>query len=98
MMFATIGDIKSPPNMTTYTADSITDYSIEAVCHCLVMHYANQQDVTTTPSTNSYTLNKGLKRFGDLGKAAVTKELKQFNILITFTPTQASSLTPNQKK
>ena len=97
-MFTTNADIESPANTTMYMSDCINDDSMAAVCHYLMMHYADQHSAPTTPSKKSYSLNKGLKKFGDLGKAAVSKELNQLYVLQTFTPIRASSLTPDQKK
>ena len=97
-MFATIGDLDSPTNTTTFATNGIEEDSMAAVCHFLMMHYADQQDAPVLPSKKSYGLNEGLKKFGDLGQAAVTKELNQFNVLNTFTPIHVSSLSADQKQ
>jgi hypothetical protein len=63
------------------------------IYHYLMVHYAS-----TPPDTKQkqFGLKAGLRRFGERGEDAVTKELTQLNTYNTFTPLDASSLTPTQ--
>jgi hypothetical protein len=45
-----------------------------------------------------YNLSKGLNKFGNKGKIAVTKELQQMHDMEAFTPMDASTLTYTDKK
>lgn len=58
-----------------------------------------KKPTTTLSSTkNTFSLRAGLRKFGQLGEAAVSKELNQFNVLQTFTPLDATKLSPDQRK
>ena len=77
--------------------------SLAAVCHFLMVHYS--QPAATKPKrktqgkkSNVFSLNAGLKRFGDRGETAVAKELNQFNMLNTFIPLDAKTLTYEQRR
>jgi hypothetical protein len=45
-----------------------------------------------------YSVNKGIKLFGDKARESVTKELKQLHDYGTYVPVDAQELTPEQKK
>ena len=45
-----------------------------------------------------YSINKGIRLFGDRAKESVSKELRQLHDYITYTPVHAHELTPDQKK
>ena len=45
-----------------------------------------------------YNLSKGLNKFGNKGKIAVTKELQQMHDMEAFTPMDASTLTYADRK
>ncbi len=45
-----------------------------------------------------YSINKGIRLFGDRAKESVSKELKQLHDYVTYTPVHAHKLTPEQKK
>lgn len=71
-----------------------------------MVHYSQPNPPTKKPTTkptqkkqsNVFSLAAGLKRFGDKGEAAVLKELNQFNMLNTFTPLDANSITYEQRR
>ncbi len=49
-----------------------------------MVHYAEKELIKKRkkkykPKDGQYTLDAGLKKFGDKGETAVTKELRQFN-------------------
>ena len=45
-----------------------------------------------------YSMNVGIKKFKEKGKAGVTKELTQMNDMNVFRPIEVESLTYNKKK
>jgi hypothetical protein len=49
------------------------------------------------PKDGQYTLDAGLRKFGDEGKTAVAKELRQFNTYYVFEPLEANSLSDKEK-
>ena len=50
------------------------------------------------PKDRQYTLDAGLRQFGDEGETAVTKELRQLNKYTVFEPLDAKSLSETEKK
>jgi hypothetical protein len=44
-----------------------------------------------------YSIKAGLKKFGEKGEAAVTKELKQLHDMTTFYPVDSKTLTKEDK-
>ena len=46
----------------------------------------------------TYSLNKGIKKFGESGKQAVNKELKQVHDRVVFEPIHVKDLTPLERK
>eukprot|EP00956_Cyclotella_meneghiniana_P026461 scaffold57247_cov37-Cyclotella_meneghiniana.AAC.7 len=45
-----------------------------------------------------YSINKGIRLFGDRAKESVTKELKQLHDYVTYIPVHAHDLTPKQRR
>eukprot|EP00956_Cyclotella_meneghiniana_P038953 scaffold162906_cov46-Cyclotella_meneghiniana.AAC.1 len=45
-----------------------------------------------------YSINKGIRLFGERAKDSVRKELRQLHDYVTYTPIHAHELTPEQKK
>ena len=45
-----------------------------------------------------YLLHEGLKRFGDKGRAAVSKEVKQMHDRTCFRPIDINEMSPEEKK
>eukprot|EP00956_Cyclotella_meneghiniana_P035517 scaffold115573_cov38-Cyclotella_meneghiniana.AAC.1 len=64
----------------------------ELVSDSVVMH------VMGVILAQTYSLNKGLKLFGERGEASVKKELQQLHDLVTYTPVHARELTDKQKR
>ena len=80
----------------------LDDMAFEAVAHFIMMHHdelgkTEKQRKRYKPKTGTYNLNAGLRKFGDRGEMAVTKELHQFNGYDVFEPLYADSLTDNEK-
>jgi hypothetical protein len=58
--------------------------SAVAVAHYIMVHYAKKELIKKRkqkykPKDGQYTLDSDLRKFGDEGETAVTKELHQFN-------------------
>jgi hypothetical protein len=49
------------------------------------------------PKASQYSLEAGLKHFGERGEMAVSKELKQFNVYDVFKPLYADKLSKEEK-
>ena len=68
------------------------------VAHYVMMHYAEKEiekkkrKKIYKPKAGQYSLEAGLKHFGERGETAVTKELKQFNVYDVFEPLYADKL------
>ena len=45
-----------------------------------------------------YSINKGIRLFGDRAREAVSKELKQLHDYVTYTPVHTHKLTADEKK
>ena len=80
------------------------EYTIE-VAHIIAMtmnHYMNSMvgmnDAETYSFIQTYSLNKGLKKFGDRGKDAAQKEMKQLHDRIVFEPILISEMTTSERK
>ena len=75
---------------------------IEAVAHYIMMHYDKQEKIKRKkkykPKAGQYSLNAGLRRFGEKGETAVTKELGQFNNYKVFEPIHANTLNEQEKR
>jgi hypothetical protein len=93
----------------THQNDSVADGSmhigedaLEAVAHYIMMHYAEKERIVKRkkkykPKEGQYGLNVGLRKFGEKGEAAVTKELDQFNNYDVFEPLFARDLSQKEK-
>ena len=95
-LFATAAETEFPMDEST----------LATVCHYLMVHYSqpsppthkSKRSTAAKKKSNVFSLSAGLKKFGDKGEAAVSKELNQFNMLNTFTPLDAKSLTYDQRR
>ena len=76
----------------------VDDETLAVVCVHIMVQYANKAATRTAKPTTTFSLASGLKKFGDRGEAAVTKELSQFNVLNAFVPLDATTLTYEQRK
>ncbi len=62
----------------------MSNEAMSTVAHYIMVHYAEKELIKKRkkkykPKYGQYTLDAGLRKFGDEGKMAVTKELCQFN-------------------
>ena len=80
------------------TLHPIDEDTLATVCVHIMVQYANKMSTKMVKPKTTFSLASGLKRFGERGEAAVTKELSQFNVLNAFTPLDASTLTYDQRK
>ncbi len=81
----------------------ISDEGMSAVAHYIMVHYAEKEltkkrKKTYKPKDGQYTLDAGLRKFGDEGEMAITKELRQFNSNNVFELLEANSLSDEEKK
>jgi hypothetical protein len=81
----------------------INDKTLSEVAHYIMVHYTEKELIKKrkkkyNPKDGQYTLDAGLKKFGDKGETAVTKELRQFNTYNVFEPLDAKSLSESEKK
>jgi len=73
------------------------------VAHYNMMHYAEKESIKKKPKkkykpkAGQYSLEAGLKHFGERGEMAVTKELKQFNVYDVLEPLYADKLSDEEK-
>ena len=79
------------------------DKEINEVAHYIMVHYAEKELIKKRkkkykPKDGQYTLDARLKKFGDKGETAVTKELRQFNTYNVFEPLDVKSLSESEKK
>jgi hypothetical protein len=77
--------------------------ALEAVGHYIMMHYDEQEKIKRRkkkykPKAGQFGLNAGIHKFGDRGKSAVTKELRQFNSYDVFEPLYADALSIEEKR
>ena len=63
----------------------------------LPMTEQDRDDYITGIIMTQYSLNKGLKEFGDRGEEAVVKELSSLKDMDTFFPMDAETLTKEQR-
>jgi hypothetical protein len=74
-----------------------------SVAHYIMMHYSEKESVKKKrkkkykPKAGQYSLEAELKHFGERGKMAVQKELKQFNVYNVFEPLYANKLSDEDK-
>jgi hypothetical protein len=59
---------------------------------------AGMNDDETFSFIQTYSLNKGLKTFGDRGKEAAQKEMKQLHDRVVFEPILIADMTPQERK
>jgi hypothetical protein len=59
---------------------------------------AGMNDKDTFSFIQTYSLNKGLKKFGDHGKEAAQKEMKQLHDHVVFEPILIADMTPLERK
>ena len=67
----------------------------------VIRHYNEihrQARVAGASFLETYSLNKGLKKFGEAGKKAAVKEMKQLHDRSCFEPIKFENLTPTEKK
>jgi hypothetical protein len=67
----------------------ISDETLSKVAQYIMVHYAEKELIKKCkkkykPKDGQYTLDTGLKKFGDEGETAVTKEFQQFNTYNVF--------------
>ena len=82
---------------------TISDKGMSAVAHYIMVHYAEKELIKKRkkkykPKDGQYTLDAGLRKFGDEDKTAVTKELRQFKTYNIFEQLEADSLSDKEKK
>jgi hypothetical protein len=76
---------------------------LASVAHCIMMHYTKKESVKKKqkkkckPKAGQYSLEAGLKHFGERGEMAVSKALKQFNVYDVFKPLYADKLSQEEK-
>jgi hypothetical protein len=63
---------------------TISNEGMSTVAHYIMVHYAKKELIKKRkkkykPKDGQYTLDAGIRKFGDEGESAVTKELRQFN-------------------
>ncbi len=76
---------------------------LAAVAHYIMVHYEEKEGVKKKkkkykPKSGQYQLEAGIKRLGERGETAVTKELDQFNKYGVFKPKRARDLLEEDKK
>ncbi len=75
---------------------------LAAVAHFIMAHNKEKEGIKKKkkkkykPTSGQYQLKAGIKRFGEHGESAVTKELNQFNKYKVFEPTHANDLPEEQ--
>ena len=85
------------------TEDIENEEVLAAVVHYIMVHYTEKEGVKKKkkkykPKSGQYQLEAGIKRFGEQGETAVTKELDQFNKFGVFEPKHARDLSEEDKK
>ncbi len=74
-----------------------------SVAHYIMMHYTKKESVKKKrkkkykPNAGQYSLEAGLKHFGERGETVVSKKLKQFNVYDVFKPLYADKLSQEEK-
>jgi hypothetical protein len=81
----------------------MSNEAMSAVAHYIMVHYADKELIKKRkkkykPKDGQYTLDAGLRKFGNKGKTAVTKELRPFNTHNIFVPLEANSLSNKEKR
>ncbi len=77
---------------------------LAAVAHFIMVHYEEKEGITKKkkkkykPKAGQYQMEAGIKRFGERGEIAVTKELDQFNKYKVFAPKHTYDLLEEDRK
>jgi hypothetical protein len=76
---------------------------LSTVAHYIMVYYTEKELIKKRkkkykPKDGQYTLDAGLRKFGNEGKTAVTMELHQFNTYNIFELVEANSLSNEEKK
>ena len=97
LILATVDE--SPAN------DKEDEEVLAAVAHFIMVHYEEKEGIEKKkkkkkykPKAGQYQLEAGIKRFGERGETAVTKELVQFNQYKVFEPKHANDLSEEDRK
>jgi hypothetical protein len=97
--------VPNPRYQHLQTSDNRTEeYSTESahVIAITMSHYMNKMagmnDEDTFSFIQTYSLNKGLKKFGDRGKEAAQKEMKQLHDRVVFEPILIAEMTQLERK
>lgn len=96
-----IEDLQVCHNIVTLEEDeNVVNYDdVSAGVAARYIHFQNERAMKHGTSLGQqYIVNKGLKLFGDRGKDAANKELKQLHDRECFAPILISELTPSEKK
>ncbi len=93
--------------MTVEDEDRVDDEDdpekMASMTHYIMMHFAEKESIKKKrkmkdkPKAGQYSLEAGLKHFGERGETAVSKELKQFNVYNVFKPLYANKLSDEKK-
>jgi hypothetical protein len=59
---------------------------------------AGMNDIQTFSFLQTYSLNQGLKRFGERGRKAAHKEVQQLHDRVVFEPIHVEDMTPLERK
>jgi hypothetical protein len=97
--------VPNPRYQHLQTSDDRTEeYSLENA-HAIAMtmsHFmhtmAGMSDKEACSFIQTYSLNKGLKKFGDRGKEAAHKEMKQLHDRVVFEPIRTAKMTALERK
>jgi hypothetical protein len=90
-------------HLTTSDA-TIEEYSTEnaSLIANIMMHYnvklANCDDKQALSFLQTYSLKAGLKKFGEAGKEATMKEMRQLHDRVVFKPIRISEMTSRERK
>jgi hypothetical protein len=77
---------------------------LASIAHYIMMHYADKESMKKKrkkkykPKAGQYSLEAGLKHFGETGETGVSKELKQFNVYDVFEPLFANKLSKRRSQ
>lgn len=91
-------------HLHTQAHDNCEEYSIETarviaitMCHMAEM-LVNPKGKTAHQFVQSYSLMKGLKKFGQKGREAAYKEMKQLHERVVFKPIKVAELTEQERR
>jgi hypothetical protein len=86
------------------TDDEENEEVLATVAHFIMVHYEEKERIKKKkkkkykPKAGQYQMEAGIKRFGERGEIAVTKELDQFNKYKVFEPKHAYDLSEEDRK